>query len=266
MPFCSKCGTSIAETQSFCSSCGEKINGSPEVSSPASSVREESGTLIFLMALFFGCWGIHQFIAGNTKRGLVYLLCATLGACLIVPVLVIFILVLIDLFRIAKGDFYSDDKTIHYQGAVWMKVLAFLWVFAIPLLLILGIVAALAIPKMYGMNDKAMASEVSPVAGTYIKLQEAYYAETGSIGNWEQMGYVAPGENSETENFVYSDLNPGLVAMNKKEMGDCSVGNKWTVIPEVVTTENGNSDIRFTVIPPGVEACDLLTPNFSQLR
>ena len=265
MPFCSKCGTSVAESQSFCSSCGEKINGSPEVSSPASSVREESGTLIFLMALFFGGWGIHQFIAGNTKRGLVYLLCATLGACLIVPPLVIFILVLIDLFRIAKGDFYSEDKTIRYVGAGWMKVLAFLWVFAIPFLLILGIVVALAIPKMYGMNDKAMASEVVPVANTFITLQQAYFVETTSIGTWDQIGYVAPGVNSETENFVYSDLNPGLMAMNKKEMGDCPVGNKWMVIPKMVT-ENGYSDIRFTVIPPGVEACDLLTPNFSLLR
>lgn len=215
MPFCSKCGTSIAETQSFCSTCGERVNTSPAAFSPSLSVREESGTLIFLMGLFFGCWGIHQFIAGNTKRGLVYLLCATLGSFLIVPVLVIFILVLIDLFCIAKGDFYSEDKTIHYQGAVWMKVLAFLWVFAIPLFLILGIVAALVIPQMCGMGDKANASEVITAAGSFIKLQQAYFAETTSTGIWDQIGYVAPGQNSETENFIYYDLNPGLTGGEK---------------------------------------------------
>ena len=38
---------------------------------------------------------------------------------------------------------------------------------------ILGVLSAVAVPKLFGLIDKSKASEVSPAAGAYIKLQEA---------------------------------------------------------------------------------------------
>ena len=50
---------------------------------------------------------------------------------------------------------------------------------------IIGILAAVAVPKLFGMIAKSKASEVGPAAGSYVKLQNAFIAEKGdSIGNW----------------------------------------------------------------------------------
>jgi type II secretory pathway pseudopilin PulG len=45
-------------------------------------------------------------------------------------------------------------------------------------IVIIGILAAIAIPKLFGMTAKAKASEVGPAAGTWSKLQQAYVVET----------------------------------------------------------------------------------------
>jgi len=42
---------------------------------------------------------------------------------------------------------------------------------------IIGILAAVAVPKLFGMIAKSKASEVGPAAGTYVKMQQAYMLE-----------------------------------------------------------------------------------------
>ena len=63
-----------------------------------------------LLAFFFGCFGIHRFFAGKVKSGIIYLLCSTIGAVLVIPAIVIFVLVIIDfvsaLFKPADDDGY----------------------------------------------------------------------------------------------------------------------------------------------------------------
>jgi len=279
MAFCPQCGSTLTEEQKFCPSCGHSLQGAPApvaaaVNPTAGPVvaREENGTAIFLLGLFLGGWGVHQFMARNTSRGLVYLLCSTIGAFLVIPPFVIFILVLIDLFKIAKGDFYSVDRTVHYQGAKWMKILSIVFVVIIPLIFVLGIVAAIAVPKFMGMSAKAKAAEVGPAAGSFSKLMAAYAVETGTLGSWEQIGYVPPGAStavseSQTTNFSYTDLNPGLVATNIVDLGECAAGNKWVAIPEPEVNESGSVvDVKFAFTPPEEEACANLTPNFAAMQ
>jgi prepilin-type N-terminal cleavage/methylation domain-containing protein len=77
-------------------------------------------------------------------------------------------------------------------------------------IVIIGILAAIAIPKLFGMSAKAKAQEVGPAAGTWTKLQLAYKMETGKWGDPEQISYKLPGQpksggtnQSETSNFSY---------------------------------------------------------------
>lgn len=63
-----------------------------------------------LLAFFLGNLGIHRFFAGKVKSGIIYLLCSTIGSFLVIPVIVIFVLVIIDfvsaLFKPADDDGY----------------------------------------------------------------------------------------------------------------------------------------------------------------
>lgn len=269
MPFCAHCGTENTVTQSFCSNCGSATTPpstpaqptTPPFATPAAAVREESGTGVFWCALLLGGWGIHQFMTGNNKRGIAYLLGCTLGSFLVIPPIIILVLIIIDLFAIARGDFHNADRTVRYKAAPWMKVVAILYIVLIPALIILGIVAAIAIPKFVGMSDKAQASEVGPAAGTWSKLQSGYYLETERVGTWSDIGYSAPGARvaegvSETDNFRYYEPETGMfVAENKVSLGDCPAGNKW------VAQFNADNANTMTFLPEDTD-CAALTPNF----
>jgi len=115
-------------------------------------------------------------------------------------------------------------------------------------IVIMGILAAVAIPKLFGSIAKAKASEIAPAAGTYQKLQDLYLAEKGSVGAWSRIGYIAPG-SGKTNNFTYcggeitEDIEAGTFgeiakvgwqATNNTALNSCSAGSWWFValIPE----------------------------------
>lgn len=115
---------------------------------------------------------------------------------------------------------------------------------------IIGILAAVGGPKLFGSAAKAKATEVSVAAGSYIKLQEVALAEQNAVGNWKTIGYIAPG-NGKTNNFCYSqgtivadtvrfdDLQPqsiGWGATNLGALNDCSGQSWWSL---ALTTKSG---------------------------
>src|SRR5574344_1197249 len=108
---------------------------------------------------------------------------------------------------------------------------------------IIGILAAVAVPKLFGMIAKSKASEVGPAAGTYVKMQQAFISEAMAIGDWKIIGYKAPGTNDETTNFKYGGLKEsatkntvalatttiGWQAGNKAKLNDCGIADdNWT--------------------------------------
>ena len=54
---------------------------------------------------------------------------------------------------------------------------------------IIGILAALAIPKMLGISAKAKAAEAPTAIANYENLQSAHVNETGKLGTGTEIGY-----------------------------------------------------------------------------
>ena len=78
-------------------------------------------------------------------------------------------------------------------------------------IVIIGILAAIAVPKMFAMSAKSKAAEVGPAAGSWSKLEAAYIAETSRAGNFLSISYNPPGSSapsfgSATNNFYYGDM------------------------------------------------------------
>lgn len=150
---------------------------------------------------------------------------------------------------------------------------------------IIGILAAVAVPKLFGMIAKSKASEVGPAAGTYVKMQQAYISESMKMGNWVIIGYKGPGDNtagsatggatSETTNFNYKDADGkysdnivdlsgtgeiGWSAKNKAKLNDCkSEDDNWTV--EVAEQTGAAGEAKFTA----KTNCAELTPTFATI-
>jgi len=144
---------------------------------------------------------------------------------------------------------------------------------------IIGILAAVAVPKLFGMIAKSKASEVGPAAGTYVKMQQAYISEAMAIGDWVIIGYKAPGTGDKTTNFTYDGFKKGATvstvaltvetvgwkAGNNAKLNDCAkADDNWSV---TVKGEEGASEATFTskVKNTGTSLCADLTPTFETI-
>ncbi|MBO4827921.1 type IV pilin [Fibrobacter sp. UWB4] len=155
-----------------------------------------------------------------------------------------------------------------------MKKQGFTLIELMVVIVIMGILAAVAVPKLFGMIAKSKASEVGPAAGTYVKLQDAYVAEKGTyIGSWKAIGYADPASTV----FTYSGFNSGAdialatgktvawSAAAKAALNDCQANSVWTLD----VSQNGSTGgaavytPKLTGGPTG--DCAALTPNYCNI-
>jgi len=171
-----------------------------------------------------------------------------------------------------------------------MKKQGFTLIELMVVIVIMGILAAVAVPKLFGMIAKSKASEVGPAAGTYVKLQQAYVSETGlNYGNFGIIGYTAPGlvttegsntasAVSQTTNFQYSDTKSGYsngtaalptgdqitwTAKARVALNDCAVNSEWRVSLKKATS--AADAVQFTSSLSDATHCQALTPSFDKI-
>ena len=171
-----------------------------------------------------------------------------------------------------------------------MKKQGFTLIELMVVIVIMGILAAVAVPKLFGMIAKSKASEVGPAAGTYVKLQQAYISESVAIGNWQIIGYKGPGTEdsqgtatggakSHTTNFEYTDAADGYTgntvalssgkigwsAKNLAQLNDCPVDVNWTVNTTAASGSAGEATFTAAIKQANLATCTALTPNFDKI-
>ena len=136
-------------------------------------------------------------------------------------------------------------------------------------IVIIGILAAIAVPKMFGMSAKAKAAEVGPASGSWSKLAAAFILETGKAGSFYSIAYTPPGGapgalTSTTTNFSYADAPASTNASSSWQatsitaLNNCAIGGIWAATYAVGGTK-----------PVGTITganCNALTPNFTNMQ
>ena len=171
-------------------------------------------------------------------------------------------------------------RSISLLGSA-MKKRGFTLIELMVVIVIMGILSSVAVPKLFGIIAKSKASELGLAAKTYIKLQDSYVSEHHQIGSWSLIGYVAPGsyvsvDSSKTNNFGYGGgalkgngdgsrvaINEnsivGWIATSLVALNDVPINSSWTVS----ISSDGQGFIQYTAsIPPNAGA---LTPSFTRL-
>ena len=150
-----------------------------------------------------------------------------------------------------------------------MKKQGFSLIELMVVIVIMGILAAVAVPKLFGMIDKAKVSEIGPAAGTYIKLQEAYVHEHHKGGNWQDIGYISPAGNASgkksTSIFEYdaAQTTYNWSAKSLAPLNNCPKAKIWFINFAFGTSAN---DLKFWASSDDATNCiDALVPNFKNL-
>nr|WP_302140130.1 TM2 domain-containing protein [uncultured Schaedlerella sp.] len=109
---CLKCGVKQGVGNAFCANCGKPMNSGAEIclncgvaAKKDSDLNGNDKTTMALICFFLGGIGVHNFMMGETKKGIVKIvatLCCGVG----------FILALIDFIKILTNSYVVDSEKL----------------------------------------------------------------------------------------------------------------------------------------------------------
>ena len=110
---CLNCGVKVGDGTTFCANCGNPVQPGAEVCMSCGFAVKKAGSdlagkdklTMILICLFLGGIGIHNFMMGETQKGIVKIVatfCCCLGG----------ILALIDLIKIATDKYEVDPEKL----------------------------------------------------------------------------------------------------------------------------------------------------------
>lgn len=143
-------------------------------------------------------------------------------------------------------------------------------------IVIAGIIAAVAVPKVFNQIAKAKASELYTAAGTYIHLQDTYNSHNSeSLGSWKAIGYSMrsnvnfryyEGDDEGGSTTTTYPVAQGEVAAwkanNVGKLNDCEADNVWQL--NISKSPNSAYNILYQVVISDA-TCEALTRNFTLL-
>lgn len=114
---CLGCGVKVGEGNAFCQNCGKSVDPAAEVCLSCGVALKKSGSdlagkdkiVIILLLVFLGGIGIHNFVMGETKKGIAKILLSIPGSllCGIGPI-ICFVLLILELIKIATEKYVVD--------------------------------------------------------------------------------------------------------------------------------------------------------------
>lgn len=110
--FCPKCGKEIPEGTAFCPACGQPVNGPVVGAARAPKVFPEgkSHLVYWVLGLYLGSLGIHNFYLGEKTQGIIKLLITLLLGWTGIGVLAVVIWSLIEVFPSIKYSVKQAEK------------------------------------------------------------------------------------------------------------------------------------------------------------
>lgn len=125
-------------------------------------------------------------------------------------------------------------------------------------IVIIGILAAVAIPKLFGMSAKAKASEIQPATANWERLQVAFHQQANKVGTGAEIGFDKP---ANSKNFAFDDATATLTITNDKaKLNDCPQNSTWKIVTDTalgkVTSQHLMSDSA---------NCKALVPGWNQI-
>lgn len=129
-------------------------------------------------------------------------------------------------------------------------------------IVIIGILAAVAIPKLFGMSAKAKASEIQPATANWERLQVAYWQQQDTIGRASQIGFDVPSSTAKNKPFSYdtsaTQAAGKLEISNLVKLNDCAIGKKWTI----TVTDDADSVSTLRVSDDAANCGNPMTPGW----